>query len=426
MIHRHEFILFKVFLMYLLIHTTSVMATEVTASESLSDNVDVDVKIYPAEGQHLIIWVAPDYGFKPGQYELAARLQGQAIETWMVDITESLFLPRGSRSMRQLTGKYVAELIASAHRKTTKKIILMSSFYGAIPVLRGARQWQTLFSGDSYLQGAILFSPALYETIPTLGENPKYLPIVDATNIPMMIFQGETNGFRWQIDTLLTHLHTAGSPAFTTIMPGISSLFYPDERNEAMQTYYTALPVKIRHAIKLFEHTVYPKTVLAKGNTISRNSSPDIELRAYTGSVTPTPIRLVDVMKKQYNLDNFEGKVTVLNFWATWCPPCVKEIPSLNALTKSIKHADFRVISVNYAETADVVQEFLKTFKVDFPVLLDRTGEIARDWRVIVFPSTYIIGPDGKIHYGVNAAIEWDSEKTIQQIKALLPFKGDQ
>ena len=64
--------------------------------------------------------------------------------------------------------------------------------------------------------------------------------------------------------------------------------------------------------------------------------------------------------------------------------------------------------------------DFLKKVKVDFPVLLDEDGSVTAQWKVLVYPSTFVIGPDGKIKYGVNGAIRWDSPELIQKLKVLL------
>jgi thiol-disulfide isomerase/thioredoxin len=398
-----------------------VRATPGITTEILSNNIDVEITKHNASGDYLILWIAPDYGFRKGQHELAIELSRNNLEVWLLDLAETLFLPRGSATMRQLTGKYVAELIERAHQKTGKKIILVSSFYGAIPVLRGARKWQLSSPQGSYLHGALLFSPTLFSGIPTLGKDPDYLPIADATNIPIMILQGEANGMRWQLSTLLDKLHASGSPAYATLMPGITSLFYPEERNQALENYFGSLPYKIKQAIRLFEHTpspIAPARIKTSARAPQRNL--DIELKKYKGDIKIKPINLFDINNKLIDLDDFQGKVTLVNFWATWCPPCVEEIPSLNRLVDTIDDPDFRLISINYVESPETIKAFLKTFKVKFPVLLDRDGKISRDWKIIVFPSTYVIGKDGKIKYGVNAAIQWDSEQTIRSLRQLL------
>jgi peroxiredoxin len=206
-------------------------------------------------------------------------------------------------------------------------------------------------------------------------------------------------------------------------MPGITSLFYPDERSHALEDYFQSLPTRIIHTIKLFEQTSFPKQTASIVEFKQKAATLDVELRKFKGDVEAKSINLKGIDGKQYQLNDFKGKVTLVNFWATWCPPCVKEIPSLNHLQAVMDHPDFRMISVNYVEEPETIRKFIKQIEVEFPILLDRSGEVARDWKVIVFPSTFIIGPDGKIIYGVNAAINWDSDETINQLKNLLPAK---
>lgn len=79
----------------------------------------------------------------------------------------------------------------------------------------------------------------------------------------------------------------------------------------------------------------------------------------------------------------------------------------------------FELISINYAEDEKAIREFMKNVNVEFPVLLDRDGNFARKWNVITYPSTFIIDVNGKIKYGVNAAIKWDDPEVIQKINSL-------
>jgi peroxiredoxin len=79
----------------------------------------------------------------------------------------------------------------------------------------------------------------------------------------------------------------------------------------------------------------------------------------------------------------------------------------------------FQLISVNYADSPEKVREFMQKVSVQFPVLIDPNGKEAHRWNVFGFPSTFVIGKDGKIQYGVNAAIEWDTPEVINALKAL-------
>lgn len=84
-----------------------------------------------------------------------------------------------------------------------------------------------------------------------------------------------------------------------------------------------------------------------------------------------------------------------------------------------MKGPDFELISINYAEDTDVIQQFMKKINVEFTVLLDHSGEFAKKWNVVSYPSTFIINKQGKVVYGVNAAIEWDSPEVIDKLRAL-------
>jgi thiol-disulfide isomerase/thioredoxin len=149
------------------------------------------------------------------------------------------------------------------------------------------------------------------------------------------------------------------------------------------------------------------------------NRKLDIGLKKYRGGRSPLPLDLLSmdgdrVVRKQYR-----GKVTVVNFWATWCPPCVEEIPMLNRLREKMADVNFELLSVNFGQEKSTIHDFLKQVYVEFPVLLDDKGKTAGDWNTIVLPSTFVIGPDGEFAYAVNAAIEWDSPEVVAELKRL-------
>ena len=117
--------------------------------------------------------------------------------------------------------------------------------------------------------------------------------------------------------------------------------------------------------------------------------------------------------------NDYRNKVTLVNFWATWCPPCVEEIPLLNNLQAEMKGEKFEMLSINFGESRGVIKKFIEKVNVEFTVLLDEGGRVSGDWNTIVLPSTFVIGPDGKIAYVANAAIKWDSPAVITTMKEL-------
>lgn len=389
-----------------------------------SNNIELQFSRYPAEGDYIIVWLAPGYGLHKRSYEVAKQLSAKGIEIWQIDLADALFLPRSTEQMRAFTGQYIADLIQAAHRETKKKVVLLTRSYGTIPLLRGIRMWQQRKPSESYVLGGILFSPDLYTTIPSLGDEPEYVPITSATNAPLMIFQDGIRGNRWYINKLIDTLRTGGSQPELSILPGVSALFFDADSAPATLKAISELPQNILASINTMALNPVPLKAVPMRKTFKPlGSGIDHRLRKFNGTFSPLAIDLKDSNGKRYQRKNYLGQITIINFWATWCPPCVEEIPSLNRLKDKMAGTPFELISVNYAQSKDTVKEFLKKVDVMFPVLLDGTGQESINWKVVAFPSTYIIGPDGKIHYGVNAAIQWDSEEIISALKRLSPTK---
>jgi thiol-disulfide isomerase/thioredoxin len=385
-----------------------------------TDGTELNFMRHPATGEYLIIWIAPGYGIHQRSVQVAQRVAAKGIEIWQIDLADALFLPRSTEQMRRFTGKYIADLIEAAHIQTNKKIIMSARSYGAIPLLRGIRIWQNRNSGKGYVKGALLFSPDLYTTVPSLGVDPEYLPIASATNIPIMIFQDGIRGNRWYVDKLIETLTIGGSQPQLKILPGVSALFFDDDNAPETLQAIDNLPNDIITAIRSMDKMPSPvKAAPMQKQFKSIGSGIDIRMKPFKGKFLPYPIDLKDASGKPYQKNDYKNQVTVVNFWASWCPPCVEEIPSLNRLREQMKGTPFELISVNYAENPATIREFLKKVDVHFPVLMDITGKQSVRWKVIAFPSTFIIGADGKIHYGVNAAIHWDSPEVVNTMRDL-------
>lgn len=389
---------------------------------SLSDDVEVRIHHYPAQGEHLILWLPPSFGFKQRHQHGAQQLARAGFEVWQAELLEALFLPLENSALRSLSGRYVAELIEQAHQRSGKQILLASSSYGAIPVLRGVWQWQRKQPASAYVSGAILFSPNLYAQIPELGAEAEYLPIVHASRLPVLIFQASDTSNRWHLPSLTATLEAAGSTVYSWFMPGVRSLFYPFEEPLAVEDAALArLPQRLRQVLPLL--TAAPPALQAQALPAAMQQESahlNLQLKPYRGTVQAQALSLEDTQGLTYQLHNYHGQVTVVNFWATWCPPCVEEIPSLNRLRAALADEAFELVSVNFSEDADTIRRFMEKVRVEFPVLLDPEGTVSADWRVYAFPSTFVIGPDGKIAYGVNAAIAWDSPDVLAKLRALL------
>ena len=130
---------------------------------------------------------------------------------------------------------------------------------------------------------------------------------------------------------------------------------------------------------------------------------------------------------RKYSLADFEGRVILVNFWATWCPPCRKEMPALERLAQHFPGAAFEVVGVNVGESVERIQDFLQTLPVlpAFPMLLDPDGSVSQAWHARVVPTTWVVDRNGRIVLGAVGEVDFDSPDLRGQIKALMQGSGD-
>ncbi|MFQ5589451.1 MAG: redoxin domain-containing protein, partial [Nitrospiria bacterium] len=96
-------------------------------------------------------------------------------------------------------------------------------------------------------------------------------------------------------------------------------------------------------------------------------------------------------------ISDYQGKVVLLTFWATWCKPCRKEMPEIQASYEALKDQGFVVLAVNFGEKGPVARELVKTMGLTFPVLLDEDVAVAERHQVVSLPVSFFIDPSGII-----------------------------
>lgn len=110
----------------------------------------------------------------------------------------------------------------------------------------------------------------------------------------------------------------------------------------------------------------------------------------------PPRVELQYLNGEKGSLRDFKGKVVLVNFWATWCPPCIAEMPSLQALQDSLGSENFVVVGIATQDDKKDVEEFVKNSKITFPILLDFYGELSRKLEVVGYPETFLLDREGK------------------------------
>lgn len=130
--------------------------------------------------------------------------------------------------------------------------------------------------------------------------------------------------------------------------------------------------------------------------------------------------QLEDTQGNLVSLADLRGKVVLVNFWATWCPPCRAEMPSMEKLNQAMAGDDFVMLAINVEENGrTAVPEFLKKSPHSFSVLYDDQGVVQRLYGVYKFPESFVIRKDGIIDDKVIGAIDWAHPETVAYFKDL-------
>ena len=142
-------------------------------------------------------------------------------------------------------------------------------------------------------------------------------------------------------------------------------------------------------------------------------------LKPYTGKGETPALHLEDLQGQIHDLQDYKGQVVLVQFWATYCGPCRKEMPSMNKLIKKMGDVPFKILAVDMGETKLEVSHFVDEVKPEFTILMDSTGQAISSWNVFAAPSNFIIDPAGNIRYTLFGGVEWDSDEMVMALKSL-------
>ncbi|MDZ7593898.1 MAG: TlpA disulfide reductase family protein [Thiobacillus sp.] len=138
-------------------------------------------------------------------------------------------------------------------------------------------------------------------------------------------------------------------------------------------------------------------------------------------AATPAPeLKAQDLTGATRTLADYRGKVVLLNFWASWCPPCLREMPSMERLRLQMKGRPLAIVALDSAETPEEVNAFLSKMKLGFPILLDPDGSNTRRWKVFALPTTFLLDAQGRVRYVLTGPTEWDEGEALELIESLL------
>jgi len=144
------------------------------------------------------------------------------------------------------------------------------------------------------------------------------------------------------------------------------------------------------------------------------------DLQPYTGSHSAPPLELNDLDGQAHTLSDFRSKVVLVNFWASWCRPCIQEIPGMIRLAERFAGRPFVILAVDVGEEKRNIPGFVKKMGELMVILLDTDSAAFENWKAIVLPSTFVLDPAGQIRYEAYGPVNWDRPDVVAGITALM------
>jgi peroxiredoxin len=396
--------------------------TEIEAGEEIYNLTTLKAASNVATGKRLYLWIGEPAWPNNGD-ALVVKGLTQSGDVWYLDTPEALFIDRSRITMRGLDGQFVKDLVNLATRDY-QEVIVITLDVGAVPVLRGLRSWQEQASetARNRFKNLVLLYPSLFVNAPVAGEVPEFYPITTHSALPITILQPEQGAQSNSIQLTDRRLRMGGSLVNTLQVPIATDGYfkYQDIRmmaKDAIQRIPAVVDQKIKRLQKL-------KYRVATMESIQLNSPESKIIAGMVKLKHPKPMpsfTLKSLDGQQIRVpEDYQGKALLVNFWATWCPHCVEEIPSMNRALDHLAPDRFAMISVSYKDTQPIMEAFVKDVKVSFPILMDFDGKVSEDWKVFAYPSSFLIDANGHIHYAINSGSIWDSPEMLSYLREVM------
>lgn len=158
-------------------------------------------------------------------------------------------------------------------------------------------------------------------------------------------------------------------------------------------------------------------------NVAAKNELPITELpkgiMLLKGQDAP-PLVLEDLDGKKWDIDQARGHWVFLHFWASWCGPCRREMPTIQAIAPKFEKSRLEIVLVNTAESEDIVFEFIGVVAPDLNPLMDADGQVTEIWQPRGLPATFFVDPDGKLQYLALGGRNWNEPAYLNFLNKLI------
>lgn len=151
------------------------------------------------------------------------------------------------------------------------------------------------------------------------------------------------------------------------------------------------------------------------------------------GEKSPAPVigqpipdfELPDLQGNAFRLSEHRGKVVLINFWASWCPPCVEEMPSLEKLHRALDGKGLEIVGVSVDESLEDIEKFRSELNLSFTFLHDKGARVSHSYQTFKYPETYVVGGDGNLKWKIIGPRDWIAPALMLDLVALIKTTGD-
>jgi thiol-disulfide isomerase/thioredoxin len=398
-----------------------IYAEDITFSTTLGN--DIEIKTYPSESKNLLIYLPGQRGLGKEYVQWANELNFDDFNIWALDLHASYMISPSRNSPQKFIMQDVLDVLKQAEGKFDNIYVLTVS-RGAKFSLEVAYHHQ-INNPQHKLKGIIMHSPHLIKGNAEIGNEAEYEQIAKYSNLPLYLIFSQYSTKYARASEIVNVLKTGGSSVFTQMMKNTSAGFFMRPNKDLTITDISnknKLGAIYTNAINLLKNQKVKqlKTIKKIDNSTNRSK---FKSTLSSQNFAAKELILTNLDGKQIDLKDYKNKVVLLNFWASWCKPCVKEIPSLMRLKNKVNNDNFEILTVNIGESKNKIMSFKKKVKFDLETLLDTDGKYANLWNIYAYPSNYIWDKNLVVRYGYRGALEWDRDDIVKTINELLNEK---
>ncbi|MEB8433749.1 TlpA disulfide reductase family protein [Cocleimonas sp. KMM 6892] len=402
----------------------------------LPSEQEINVEEYgSAKSQKHVLWLTSERGISGELQKTVLEISKQNdLHILMPDWHDSYFLSPSRSALEKIPEEDYRDLI-KYYADKFDTLFIVASDRAASHTLKALHQLQTekaintphtnTSKNTGTIAGLILIAPYLQKQTPDIGKRVEYLDIAKHSNLPLYVFQAERSPRYVPLPQLIKALEQGGSQVYTHVLKGITGGFHARNKEDLTPIDLKAkdaFPKQINNALSMLAFAEAAPLKPIKEYTVVKTQKRLNMLKKVT--LTTPSLVLTDLSGKPHNLTDYHDKIIVVSFWASWCRPCIEEMPSLVKLKEKYKQ-DLEILAVNVREDTEVIQAFTQTMGINFPILKDSDSSVTEAWKVYVYPSNFIVDKTGKLSFAATGAMDWQEPEIESVINGLIKISDN-